>query len=94
MYFYVNYIKESLFKQNKIPIFILNLAVGCKTINFTCEILSLFQWHCQTKRFSYNQAVIYYKIQSQNAKIEFWKYIYNSLFVNYSIGLGLTMSLE
>ena len=28
MYFYVYYIKESLFKQNKIPIFI-NLAVGC-----------------------------------------------------------------
>ena len=37
MYFYAYYMKEGLFKQNEIPIFI-NLAVGCKVIIFTCEI--------------------------------------------------------
>ena len=37
MYFYVYYIKESLFKQNNISV-VINLAVDCKAIIFACEI--------------------------------------------------------
>ena len=36
-YFYVYYKKESILKQNRIQILII-LAVGCKAIDFTCEI--------------------------------------------------------